>query len=91
MRVHRPPGLSRVGDCAILLQVFGALAAYLLLRTGSLAAPVAAHIFCNMQGVPDFGRILSHGSFMRAALGAGIALFAAAIATLEATSKGKRA
>jgi prenyl protein peptidase len=49
----------------------------LLLRTGNLAAPVAAHMFCNSQGMPNFQRMLAHGPVVRAALGGGIAIFVA--------------
>ncbi|KZV28437.1 CAAX prenyl protease 2 [Dorcoceras hygrometricum] len=32
--------------------IFGAYASFLLIRTGHLAAPLAAHIFCNFMGLP---------------------------------------
>ena len=33
--------------------VFGWYASLLLLRTGHLAAPVCAHVFCNFMGFPE--------------------------------------
>ena len=33
--------------------LFGAFAAFLMLRTGNACAPTAAHFFCNATGVPD--------------------------------------
>ena len=33
--------------------LFGAFAAFLMLRTGNACAPTAAHAFCNAVGVPD--------------------------------------
>eukprot|EP00897_Mesotaenium_endlicherianum_P005954 jgi/Mesen1/5387/ME000268S04578 len=40
--------------------IFGFYATFLFLRTGHVAAPVAAHILCNAMGLPDFGRLLQH-------------------------------
>ncbi|KXZ55172.1 hypothetical protein GPECTOR_3g319 [Gonium pectorale] len=40
--------------------VFGWLATYLFLRTGHLAAPVVAHMFCNWAGFPPFGEMAEH-------------------------------
>ena len=38
--------------------VFGFLAAFIFLRTGSLYAVIAAHVFCNWMGLPRFwGRV----------------------------------
>lgn len=37
--------------------LFGAFATALLCRTGTLAAPIAAHVFCNAMGVPSFQRL----------------------------------
>ncbi|KPJ18266.1 CAAX prenyl protease 2 [Papilio machaon] len=37
--------------------LFGAYSAYLFLRTGHFVAPLAAHIFCNHMGFPNFGDI----------------------------------
>lgn len=35
--------------------IFGWYAAFLYLRTGHLMAPLVAHIFCNVMGLPAFG------------------------------------
>ncbi|KAJ4749316.1 CAAX prenyl protease 2 [Rhynchospora pubera] len=40
--------------------VFGWYAAFLFIRTGTLIAPIVAHIFCNYMGLPTF-----HASHMR--------------------------
>jgi prenyl protein peptidase len=40
--------------------VFGWYASWLFVRTGHLAAPVAAHAFCNLLGFPDFLRMSMH-------------------------------
>ncbi|KAG2493102.1 hypothetical protein HYH03_008765 [Edaphochlamys debaryana] len=40
--------------------IFGWLATFLFLRTGHLAAPVAAHVFCNWAGFPPFGGMAAH-------------------------------
>ncbi|KAJ2696510.1 CAAX prenyl protease [Coemansia sp. IMI 209128] len=37
--------------------VFGCYAVGLFLRTGSVAGPIVAHAFCNVQGLPSIGRI----------------------------------
>lgn len=55
---------------------FGALATALLLRGGSLAAPVAAHALCNALGVPDLRRVSREAP---AALGVGVASFSAGL------------
>jgi prenyl protein peptidase len=47
---------------------------FLYLRTGRLIAPLAAHVFCNWMGFPDFLRILRHPG-ARLALPVGIAAF----------------
>ncbi len=61
-------------------QIFGAFATLLLLRTGTLAAPVLAHAFCNWQGFPDFPRMLGHSGGVRAALAGGVFAFGLALA-----------
>ncbi|KAJ2786345.1 CAAX prenyl protease [Coemansia interrupta] len=38
--------------------LFGWLAVALLVRTRSVAGPVAAHAFCNYRGFPDFARLM---------------------------------
>lgn len=43
--------------------VFGWYASFLYLRTGSVFAPLAAHVFCNIMGFPDL-----HGVFQRGGL-----------------------
>ena len=35
--------------------IFGAIATLLLLRTGTLAAPIVAHVICNYVQLPDLG------------------------------------
>eukprot|EP00884_Botryococcus_braunii_P014319 jgi/Botrbrau1/22889/Bobra.0065s0042.1 len=55
--------------------VFGWYATYLFLRTGHFAAPLAAHVFCNWMGFPDFPGILRHPR-ARLALPVGILAFA---------------
>ncbi|KAJ7150659.1 hypothetical protein C8R46DRAFT_914781 [Mycena filopes] len=35
--------------------LFGAYASFLFLRTRSLFPPLAAHVFCNLMGLPDIG------------------------------------
>jgi prenyl protein peptidase len=64
--------------------VFGWYAAFLFLRTGHLAAAVAAHALCNALGFPAFGAIASHprAGFIAAAFCAGVALFAALLMPL---------
>ncbi|XP_068619164.1 CAAX prenyl protease 2 [Battus philenor] len=37
--------------------LFGAYSAYLFARTGHFVAPLAAHMFCNHMGFPNFGEI----------------------------------
>lgn len=58
--------------------VFGWFAAFLLLRTGHLAAPVAVHAFCNFMGLPRFGSVLAsrHARLVAAAYALGIFGFA---------------
>ena len=57
--------------------VFGWYATFLFLRTGHLAAAVAAHAFCNSMGFPAFGAIPSHPRawVIAAAFYVGVALF----------------
>lgn len=35
--------------------IFGLIAAFLFLRTGSILAPITSHIICNFVGLPDTG------------------------------------
>ncbi len=51
---------------------------FLFLRTGHFIAPLAAHVFCNWIGFPDFPRILRHPS-ARLALAVGIVAFTLAL------------
>lgn len=39
--------------------VFGFYCSYLFLRTGSVFAPITAHVFCNIMGVPQLGYDIS--------------------------------
>lgn len=41
--------------------IFGAIATFLHLRTGSLAAPITSHIVCNFMGLPDMGFLIPSG------------------------------
>lgn len=50
----------RVLFTAAYTSVFGCLATFLLLVTGNLAAPIAAHAACNVLGFPDFGSMAQH-------------------------------
>jgi prenyl protein peptidase len=65
---------------------FGWLAAFLLLRTGHLAAAVAAHVLCNFMGFPRFGDIVGHphARLVGAIYAAGIAAFALLLFPLTA-------
>ena len=61
---------------------FGALATALLLQTGTLAAPVTAHILCNAYGVPPLHTIWAHSLQARLVLLLGILAFAASLRVL---------
>ncbi|KAH6802747.1 farnesylated protein-converting enzyme 2 [Perilla frutescens var. frutescens] len=41
-----------VGFQLVYTVIFGAYASFLLVRTGHLAAPLVAHMFCNIMGLP---------------------------------------
>ncbi|KAJ1726971.1 CAAX prenyl protease [Coemansia biformis] len=43
--------------------VFGWIAAALFVRTHSVVGPIAAHVFCNVQGLPDPSRIANHPQY----------------------------
>lgn len=47
--------------------IFGAMAVHLLIRTGSLAAPLTSHVVCNFMGLPDLSFLQQEGplSFLR--------------------------
>ena len=57
--------------------VFGWIATFLLLQTGSLVAPVIAHMACNFYEFPDFNAVLQsrHKQCLVAAFLFGIAAF----------------
>lgn len=38
--------------------LFGVYTAFIYARTGHVSAPVACHVFCNYQGLPDFSFLL---------------------------------
>ncbi len=53
--------------------VFGWYETLVFLRTGSFAAPVAVHAFCNWMGVPEFDRMArQRGSLALTAVGVGL-------------------
>mmetsp|Transcript_43564 Transcript_43564/g.111380 ORF Transcript_43564/g.111380 Transcript_43564/m.111380 type:complete len:303 (+) Transcript_43564:80-988(+) len=64
--------------------VFGWYAAWLLVRTGHVAAPIVAHAFCNFMGFPSFGRMLGHRhrNPLLVSLVLGVVLFAVSICPL---------
>ncbi|KXS15486.1 Abi-domain-containing protein [Gonapodya prolifera JEL478] len=49
--------------------MFGWYSTFLFIRTGSVLAPVASHMFCNVMGLPDFGRLTVRTWKDRAILG----------------------
>jgi len=56
---------AKVPWVAVLLQfvytsLFGAYSSYLFLRTGLIYGPLLAHSFCNLMGLPSFGRVPGH-------------------------------
>ncbi|PIA14749.1 Abi-domain-containing protein [Coemansia reversa NRRL 1564] len=70
--VHRAISQYAMGNQALLkilvsttvqltyTTVFGWIVAALFLRTRSIAGPIVAHVFCNIQGLPDIGGIAHH-------------------------------
>ncbi len=81
--------LTRAPPSQVLFQaafttVFGWFAAYLLLRTGNLAAPLVAHVFCNWMGLPALRRLATHRHrwLLLPVLWTGICGFLAALRTL---------
>ncbi|KAJ2850065.1 CAAX prenyl protease [Coemansia brasiliensis] len=44
--------------------VFGWIAAALFVRTKSVVGPVVAHVFCNVQGFPDFQKAVSYPRYL---------------------------
>ncbi|KAG2444964.1 hypothetical protein HXX76_001699 [Chlamydomonas incerta] len=59
---HMPLGraLAAVTFQFAYTTLFGWLATFLFLRTGHVAAPLAAHVFCNWAGFPPFGDMWEH-------------------------------
>ena len=62
--------------------VFGWYSAFLYIRTGSVAAPLASHVFCNYMGVPEFDLI--DGRADQAAYVVGLVGFLAALVPASA-------
>lgn len=79
--------IAHPAACALQMTytvLFGTFAGALLLRTGSLAAPLAAHVACNALGFPNFDAVIpaNPGTQRSLAVGtivAGIVAFAVAI------------
>jgi prenyl protein peptidase len=70
---------------AFYTYLFGVFAAFLLVRTGHLPAPVLAHSLCNFFGFPDFELLWNHPSHkttMRGLLVGGLVGFIALLAPL---------
>ncbi|CAM0955913.1 unnamed protein product [Alopecurus aequalis] len=55
--------------------IFGWYAAFLFIRTGNLVSPIAAHIFCNMMGLPAFSQPRTRGLASLAFLAGSISFF----------------
>lgn len=68
-------------------QLFGAFATLLLLRTGTLVAPLLAHVFCNWQEFPQFSRLLNHSGAMRLLLASGTLAFVVALRRFVAATE----
>ncbi|KAH9252520.1 hypothetical protein BASA81_009563 [Batrachochytrium salamandrivorans] len=49
----------------IYTSIFGWLATYLFIRTGSIYCPLSAHVFCNIMGFPDLGRLVDGTLFQQ--------------------------
>lgn len=54
-RMPRSKAIIAVAGQLVMTSVFGALAAYMFLRTGHLLAPTVSHMFCNAVGGPGTG------------------------------------
>eukprot|EP01147_Barroeca_monosierra_P008760 gene8760-10315_t len=52
--------VSIVAIQVIYTWLFGFLASIVMIRTESLIAAIAVHMFCNAIGLPDFGGVASH-------------------------------
>lgn len=63
----------QVAGQAVYTTLFGAYVTWLLIRTGSLVAPVVVHMLCNVLGFPDFDAMAAHRHqpLLSAATGAG--------------------
>ena len=72
----------------VYTSLFGAYSSYLFLRTGTVAGPLAAHIFCNAMGLPDFAGVPRHPRrrLVAGCYVAGLAGFIAAV-SLDAASR----
>ena len=72
----------------VYTSLFGAYSSYLFLRTGTVAGPLAAHIFCNAIGLPDFAGVPRHPRrrLVAGCYVAGLAGFIAAV-SLDAASR----
>jgi prenyl protein peptidase len=64
--------------------LFGWYAAHVFLSTGHVLSAVLTHIFCNLQGLPDFGAMRQHrrAGALGAATLAGVGAFAALLPRL---------
>ena len=67
---------------AAYTSIFGAYASFLLLRTGHLAAPVLAHAFCNLMGLPRVAQLQRYPAPVAAAYALGAAAFGALLRPL---------
>lgn len=81
-QLPRRVALARVGLQMAYTTMFGAFATALLLQTGSLAAPAAAHIFCNAMGLPPLAAVAAYSHTSRLALTLGICGFATGLRKL---------
>ena len=68
--------------------LFGAYSSYLFLRTGHLLGPLLAHMFCNSQGLPAFGRVPGHEHerLLAAAFVLGLASFTLSSLSMPSTA-----
>lgn len=56
--------------------LFGWIATFLFLRTGHLAAPVVAHVFCNWAGFPPVRSMWAHANSLRILLATAVGVTA---------------
>ena len=103
--VQKQPLASAVISTIVQLtytSIFGAIATYLHVRTGSIAAPITCHMICNFVGLPDFSFFHPPGGLNSTSLsymypyrivlvvlhGAGLLVFYCAVSTsTEATAE----